>query len=105
MSNTIENFKKPWEMSSVTISHYVTTSHYVTLSHCVTISHYVTLSHYVSNFTPHTNSMEVHVLFKHLKSMLVEIKSVYTTWVNAAHIYFVYAKIQEGHHKDKLIFC
>lgn len=37
--------------------------------------------------------------------MLVEIKSVYTTWVNAAHIYFVYAKIQEGHHKDKLIFC
>lgn len=39
--------------------------------------------------------------------MLVEIKSVNTTWVNAVHIYiyFVYAKIQEGHHKDKLIFC
>lgn len=36
--------------------------------------------------------------------MLVEIKSVHTTWVNAVHIYFVYAKIQEGHHKDKLIF-
>lgn len=37
--------------------------------------------------------------------MLVEIKSVHTTWVDAVHIYFVYAKIQEGHHKDKLIFC